>query len=150
MQAPCAQTQFLQNVGSAPNKELARQAVRDSLVLLKNKRRPVWPDPGKPVFPIVTDGKTVLVVGQHAGDIGLQCGGWTVTIQGRIGNVTLGTTIVEGIREAAGPTANVVYMESYDFLREADFGIVVVGEPPYAQVSQTLGLVLSCVILHMQ
>lgn len=138
MQAPCAQTEYLPDVGSPEHKALARQAVRDSLVLLKNKRRPVWADDGKPVFPIVTEGKTLLVVGQHAGDIGLQCGGWTVTVQGRIGNVTAGTTILDGFREAAGPRANVVYMESYDFVREADFGIVVAGELPYAQVSQSL------------
>jgi beta-glucosidase-like glycosyl hydrolase len=67
------------------HKSLAREAVRKSLVLLKN---------GKigdaPLLPLNRDAKKVLVVGAHANDIGLQCGGWTISWHGKAGNTTPG------------------------------------------------------------
>lgn len=63
------------------HRELAREAVRKSLVLLKNgkvKEGPVLPLPKKT--------ESILVAGSHAHNLGYQCGGWTVTWQGISGN----------------------------------------------------------------
>ena len=53
---------------------MARDAVRQSLVLLKN-------DNG--TLPLAKTAKRIHVAGKNADDIGNQCGGWTITWQGR-------------------------------------------------------------------
>ena len=45
--------------------------------------------------------KKIAVAGISADDIGIQCGGWTMTWQGSTGNITKGTTIYSGLREVA-------------------------------------------------
>lgn len=64
---------------------LAREAVRKSLVLLKNGK-----DPKKPFLPLKKYAKRILVAGTHADDIGYQCGGWTITWYGGSGRITTG------------------------------------------------------------
>jgi len=56
------------------HRSLAREAVRKSLVLLKNGK-----NEDSPLLPLNRDAKKVLVVGAHANDIGLQCGEWTIS-----------------------------------------------------------------------
>lgn len=67
------------------HRELGREAVRKSLVLLKNGKRK-----SNPMLPLDKNAKKILVVGSHANDIGLQCGGWTHSWQGSSGNYTKG------------------------------------------------------------
>ncbi len=82
------------------------------------------------------------MAGQAAEDIGLQAGGWTITWQGKEGKIMPGTTILQGIKEVAGPKAQVVYdrFAQFDEVKgtqgsaaKADVGIVVVAEKPYAE-----------------
>ncbi|CAN1298226.1 Beta-glucosidase BoGH3B [Linum perenne] len=121
-------------VGTPEHRELAREAVRKSMVLLKNGKTE-----DKPMIPLPKKAKKILVVGSHADNLGYQCGGWTVEWQGYSGNDrTAGTTILAGIKKAVDPTTEVMYNESADsaFMKankDADFAIVVVGEKPYAE-----------------
>lgn len=67
------------------HRELAREAVRKSLVLLKNGK-----DPTKAFLPLDKNAKRILVAGKHADDIGYQCGGWTIMWYGGSGRITIG------------------------------------------------------------
>jgi len=62
---------------------LAREAVRKSLVLLKNGRYGEF-------LPLNCNAERILVVGTHADDLGYQCGGWTKTMYGQSGRITDG------------------------------------------------------------
>lgn len=73
------------NFSTQEHRLLAREAVRKSLVLLKNGK-----DPKIPFFPLNKDAKRILVAGTHADDIGYQCGGWTITWYGGSGRTTIG------------------------------------------------------------
>ncbi|GFZ13294.1 glycosyl hydrolase family protein [Actinidia rufa] len=114
------------------HRELAREAVRKSLVLLKNGK-----DPNKPFLPLNRNAERILVAGTHADNLGYQCGGWTATWMGASGRITIGTTILEAIKAAVGENTELVYEQrpsagtfaSQDF----SFAIVVVGEGPYAE-----------------
>ena len=64
---------------------LGREAVRKSLVLLKNGK-----DQKEPFLPLAKDAKRILVAGTHADDIGYQCGGWTIAWHGDSGKITPG------------------------------------------------------------
>lgn len=113
--------------GSAESRAVARQAVRESLVLLKNAGG---------LLPLSRD-LNVLVAGDGAHSIGKQSGGWTITWQGT-GNVNEdfpgGTSIWDGIRELValgGGTA--VLAEDGSYSQSPDVAIVVYGEDPYAE-----------------
>ena len=67
-------------------------------------------------LPIAKDTPLIFVAGQAAEDIGLQSGGWTITWQGKEGKVMPGTTILQGLRELAGPESKVVYDRFADWL----------------------------------
>ncbi len=113
-------------VGSSQHRALGREAVAKSLVLLKNQNQ---------TLPLVGSTPLILVAGMGADDIGIQCGGWTLSWQGLSGAITQGTTILEGIR-AAAPASEVRFDISGNFTGlsgQADLGIVVVGETPYAE-----------------
>jgi beta-glucosidase len=113
-------------VGSEPHKELARKAVRQSLVLLKNNK----------TVPVSKETPKIFVSGSAADNIGQQSGGWTVEWQGIDGNWVPGTTILQGIRDAASSSSVVEYDAKGDFVGQeglADIGIAVVGEKPYAE-----------------
>ncbi|XP_042473414.1 beta-glucosidase BoGH3B-like isoform X1 [Zingiber officinale] len=130
---PYPDLSLVDHLGSQEHRELAREAVRKSLVLLKNgkvKEGPVLPLPKKT--------ESILVAGSHAHNLGYQCGGWTVTWQGISGNDNItGTTIFEAIETTVDPSTNIVFSENPDasFLEQNNFSyaIVVVGEPPYAE-----------------
>jgi beta-glucosidase len=95
----------------------------------------VLKDEGR-VLPISASVKSILVVGPRSMDIGAQCGGWTFTWQGMRGPTMPGTTIYDGIAQAAREAgANVAYSKNgkppAGF--KPDLVIVVIGEDPYAE-----------------
>jgi len=113
------------NFGSARHRKVARQAVRESVVLLKNERA---------VLPLSRKAKHIHVAGRAANDIGIQCGGWTVKWQGEAGRVTSGgTTILEGIERTVSSRTQVTYTPNGGGAGGADVAVVVVGEMPYAE-----------------
>lgn len=115
-----------QRFGSEGHRAVARQAVRESLVLLKNERH---------VLPLLRSAKRIHVGGKNADDLGNQSGGWTIDWQGRSGDVTSrGTTILEGIRRAAGRKTQVTFARDASAGSGADAVIVVIGETPYAEM----------------
>jgi beta-glucosidase len=118
---PFTDRSHLGQIGSPAHRAVARKAVRESQVLLKN-------DSG--TLPLSAD-RPVYVAGSNADNIGNQAGGWTLTWQGGSTNVIPGRTILDGIRQA---DAQVTYSEdaSAPVPAGAD-GIVVVGETPYAE-----------------
>jgi beta-glucosidase len=109
--------------GSPEHRQVARQCVRESLVLLKNEKQ---------AFPVKKSGR-IHVAGKCADDIGNQCGGWTITWQGKSGEPTKGTTILSGIRAAAGG-AQVSFSRDGSGAEGAGVGIAVIGETPYAEM----------------
>lgn len=80
---PLPDRRLTEYLGSKPHRELARDAVRKSLVLLKNGKKN---GTAVPVLPLSKNAKKILVAGSHAHDLGLQCGGWTKSWQGQAGN----------------------------------------------------------------
>ena len=113
---------FAGQLGSPEHRALAREAVRQSAVLLKNQDA---------VLPLPKNGH-ILVVGSKADDMGIQCGGWTVGWFGRRGNVTPGTTILRAIEKAAAG-GKVSFAPGVRGADAADAIVVVVGEEPYAE-----------------
>ena len=110
--------------GGAAHREIAREAVRKSLVLLKNDSA---------VLPLRKTAR-VLVSGKNADDRGHQCGGFTVDWQGTHGNdrIVGGTSIWEGIR-AVVSGAQLSQDGSAADATAHDVAIVVIGETPYAE-----------------
>jgi beta-glucosidase len=126
-------TKYQATVRSREHIELARQAVRESLVLLKNEND---------VLPLSKNTPVIFIAGEGANDIGLQSGGWTLEWLGKPGNDNEGTTILSGIRAATGSDTQVEYNRDADFSEFknsegnpllADAGIVVIAEEPYAE-----------------
>ncbi len=118
---PFADRSHADEIGSAEHRSIARKAVAESQVLLKNARH---------ALPLDED-ESLYVAGRNADDLGNQAGGWTGTWQGFSGDVTEGTTILEGIQAAAD---DVTFSEDASAPTDgADVGVVVVGETPYAE-----------------
>ncbi|MFC3114583.1 glycoside hydrolase family 3 protein [Cellvibrio fontiphilus] len=121
-------------LGAPEHRAVARQAVRESLVMLKNKNN---------LLPLARNQK-VLVAGDGADNIGKQSGGWSVTWQGT-GNVNSdfpgGTSVYAGIKEvvdAAGGKTTLSVDGSYS--EKPDVAIVVFGEDPYAEMQGDVGM----------
>jgi beta-glucosidase len=120
---PYGDETLLELVGSEEHRAVARDAVRQSLVLLKNDNQ---------TLPIAKNTPLIFVAGEGANNIGLQSGGWTIQWQGEEGDITEGSTTLEGIRELVSPDTQVNY-NNFTGDTVADVGIVVVGERPYAE-----------------
>lgn len=112
---------YQKEFGSKEHRSIARKAVRESMVLLKNNH----------ILPLDENVQKIFIGGRNADDIGGQCGGWTVTWQGARGDVTPGTTILEGIRHYA--ENEVTYHENCKGAQGHDVAIVVIGEDPYVE-----------------
>jgi beta-glucosidase len=111
--------------GSAAHRQVAREAVRQSLVLLKNRNR---------VLPLKKTAARIHVGGKSADDLGNQCGGWTIDWQGKSGDVTPGgTTVLAAIRRAVAKGTQVTFSKDGTGAAGATVGVVVIGERPYAE-----------------
>ncbi|KAF6169825.1 hypothetical protein GIB67_034217 [Kingdonia uniflora] len=132
---PLADESLIDKLGSQAHRDLAREAVRKSLVLLKHGE-----SADKPLLPLPKKAPKILVAGSHANNLGYQCGGWTIQWQGVSGNnITSGTTILNGISSAVDPSTEIIYSQNpdTDFVKSNNFSysIIVVGEPPYAETA---------------
>jgi beta-glucosidase len=111
--------------GSAEHRQVARQAVRESLVLLKNQGN---------ALPLKKTAARIHVAGKSADDLGNQCGGWTIDWQGKSGDVTPGgTTVLAAIRKAVSDKTEVTFSKDGTGAAGATIGVVVIGERPYAE-----------------
>jgi beta-glucosidase len=112
------------NFGSPEHRAVARQAVQESLVLLKNDNK---------TLPLSRNAKRIHLAGKSADDLGNQCGGWTITWQGKSGTPTTGTTIRQALAQAA-PQTKITYSIDGTGAEGADAGVLVIGEKPYAEM----------------
>ena len=124
---PFTDRSFTAQVGSAAHRDVARQAVRQSLTLLKNDNN---------ALPLAKTGAYKIVVGgKSADDLGNQTGGWSISWQGSSGTHTTGTTFWQALQQATAGTAitlqNVGTRTKGNY--KGDVGIWVGGETPYAE-----------------
>jgi beta-glucosidase len=125
---PQAKSGGLSVIGSEQHRKLAREAVRKSQVLLRNKNS---------LLPLSMSLDKIIVAGSSADNLGRQAGGWTTEWQGIDGNNGIvGTTVLEAIKNAVSKSTEIEYDKQGNFSlgnNLADVGIVVVGEKPYAE-----------------
>ncbi len=117
--------------GSDEHRQVARRAVRKSLVLLKNDRS---------TLPLSKTARRIHLAGKSADDIGNQCGGWTIAWQGKSGTVTPGgTTILQAVRNTVSKDTQVTFSEDGSGVAGANAAVVVIGEKPYAEMDGDTG-----------
>ncbi len=130
---PMPDPKYQGTVRSREHLEIARQAVRESLVLLKNENA---------ALPIAKDTPLIFIAGEGGNDIGLQSGGWTLQWQGKVGNDNEGTTLLSAVNAAVAAGSRVEFDRSgaFDEAKDengnplvAEVGIVVLTEKPYAE-----------------
>jgi beta-glucosidase len=123
---PLADRTLHPSFGSAAHRTVARQAVRESLVLLKNRGR---------TLPVSKTVARLHVAGKSADNLGNQTGGWTISWQGAGGDVTPGgTTVLAAIKRAVSPRTIVTFSADGSGAAGADVAIAVIGETPYAEM----------------
>lgn len=120
-------------IGHQEHRAIARQAVRESVVLLKNANQ---------LLPLKTN-QNILVAGNGADNIGKQTGGWTISWQGT-GNANAdfpgATSIYQAIASTVTPAGGTVELsEDGKYTTKPDVAIVVFGEDPYAEMQGDLG-----------
>ncbi|MGL1934466.1 MAG: glycoside hydrolase family 3 C-terminal domain-containing protein [Fibrobacterales bacterium] len=111
---------FSRFVGHKEHRAVARQAVRESMVLLKNKEN---------TLPLKRDEK-IIVIGEHAARSGYQSGGWTVLWQGTKTNYEGSTSIIKALKKV-NPTVSL--RENCSEIEGFDKIVVVTGEKPYSE-----------------
>ncbi len=117
----------LELIGAKAHRDIARQAVRESLVLLKNKNN---------ILPL-SQHQNILIAGDAAHNIGKQSGGWSITWQGT-GNQNSdfpgATSVLQGIQQKlSNADGTVTYSVDGRYSKKPDVAIVVYGEEPYAE-----------------
>ena len=121
-------TNCLNDFGCDAHREVARRAVRQSMVLLKNNSM------GKETaIEKIATAKNISVSGLKAYDIGSQCGGWTISWQGQSGKITKGTTIIEGLAALRAEDVSLTHSADGTLAEDTDAVIAVFGETPYAE-----------------
>ena len=124
---PKSDNKLINKIGSKEHRLIAREAVRKSIVMLKNKNN---------ILPLKKSYEHIHIAGSGANDIGIQCGGWTIEWQGNEGAITKGTTIFDGIaknifnREL---NTKLTYSNDGSGAENADIAILVLSEKPYAE-----------------
>ncbi|MCB9007872.1 MAG: glycoside hydrolase family 3 C-terminal domain-containing protein [Ardenticatenaceae bacterium] len=125
---PFSDAALLEQVGSDAHRAVAREAVAQSQVLLKNEGN---------LLPLSPELPALYVGGTAANDIGIQSGGWTIEWQGAEGETTVGTTILQAIEATVSDDTAVFYNEFGRFeelpANEPAVCLAVVGERPYAE-----------------
>ena len=122
--SPLTDRSLHQTFGSPAHRAVARRAVRESLVLLKNERN---------VLPLPKTAR-VHLAGRGVDSLGMQCGGWTIDWQGKMENdVPGGITIANGCKGVAGASAEFSQSTDGTGAKGADVGVVVIGEKPYSE-----------------
>ncbi|MBU2886131.1 glycoside hydrolase family 3 C-terminal domain-containing protein [Gilvimarinus agarilyticus] len=115
-------------IGAPEHRAVARQAVRESLVLLKNKNK---------LLPL-SPNQRVLVAGDGADNLSKQAGGWSVTWQGTgttREDFPGSTSILDGIQAAVNAGSGAVeFNVDGEYTTKPDVAIVVWGESPYAEM----------------
>ncbi|MBZ5542563.1 MAG: glycoside hydrolase family 3 C-terminal domain-containing protein [Acidobacteriia bacterium] len=121
-----ANRKLWKSFGSPEHRQVARELVRQSVVVLKNENG---------TLPISKQSPRIHVGGKSADDLGNQCGGWTITWQGKSGDVTPGgTTILAALRHTVSKNTQVTFSKDGSGAEGASLGIVVIGETPYAEM----------------
>lgn len=122
-------TSDVDSVGSQEYRDLAKSLVEKSMVLLKNNNH---------ILPL-KKGTKIFVTGPAANDIGVQCGGWTTTWQGKTDQnngeskwVPEGTTILEGL-QALSEEYELTIITDKDKAAQADMTLLCLGEKPYSE-----------------
>ncbi|MFU8888848.1 MAG: glycoside hydrolase family 3 N-terminal domain-containing protein [Trueperaceae bacterium] len=113
----------LERVGHADHRRIAHEAARRSALLLRNRGDAL---PLPPSLPLL------LVAGAGADDVGLQCGGWTISWMGAAGPITPGTTLLQGLQQLL-PDTGIAFEPDGRGVARAAAGIVVLAEEPYAE-----------------
>ncbi len=117
-------------IGAEEHREIARQAVRESMVLLKNEAL----DGGANLtLPLFTTGQKIVVGGSHADNAGLQSGGWSIEWQGPNpdnANYEGSTTIWQAMKDMSD---DIHLDDGNSFVDDADIAVIFVGEMPYAE-----------------
>ena len=120
---PYTDRSLLNTVGSAEHRAIARECVRESVVILQKK---------DDVLPLKKENQKIALIGKGADDIGLQSGGWTIYWQGGSGDITEGTTLLEAFNKKTN-SSNIVYSESGNNLGDSEIAVIVIAEDPYAE-----------------
>ena len=122
-------TSEVSSVGSQKYRDLAKTLVEESLVLLKNDNA---------VLPI-KKGTKIFVIGPAANDVGVQCGGWTVSWLGKTDAenrghkwIPEGKTILDGLNELADEYELTIITDP-NKAAEADMTLLCLGEKPYSE-----------------
>jgi beta-glucosidase len=123
-ESPFTDRALAPEINGPAHRALARRAVQESIVLLKNEHD---------ILPLPREGLTIVVAGKNADDVGNQCGGWTLTWEGGSGTTVPGTSILAGIREVAGPSVIVDFAPDGVGAEGHDVAIAVLGETPYVE-----------------
>ena len=124
--SPLADRSLQKSFGSAEHRAVARQAVRESLVLLKNDKK---------ALPLSKTVARIHVAGKSADNLGNQCGGWTIDWQGKDGELTPGgTTVLKAIQASVSKATKVTFSKDGTGAEGATLGVVVIGEKPYAEM----------------
>jgi len=125
-EAQAAEGSGLGVIGSAAHRQIARQAVHESLVLLKNDNA---------ILPL-SKSAHIVVAGPGADDVGVQSGGWTLGWQGVTETAATaigGTTILAGMQAAASPGLVTYSWDGSQVPSGTSAGVVVLYENPYAE-----------------
>ena len=128
---PFSDPERLDQIGTQEHRDLAREAVAKSLVLLKNENN---------ALPLDKNSGAIFLAGEAADSIGIQCGGWTLAWQGGSNINTAGTTIKDALLKVNPDSVYYNRFGKFDNFYDssgklliADVGIVVIGEQPYAE-----------------